>query len=576
MILVVMLCSVLVVAGAIVFWSRSARAGRVSLMVLMLLAAATLWMHGWRPALLPTYLAAVMLIVAGTRLRRYFDTRQPTRTLIGQPAGESNGKVAGPMSGQPGVGLVRRVIGGMIRLVCCLACVACALLTALTWVGEPPALTGPYTVGTFDWLLTDRGRMEVYTQDPSDTRQILVRVWYPSEALADDPALRATWVESIAGQRREYISSAVAQGFMGEMLPAPVATLLVSGMHRLTSPGASGIPLAPGTGRFPVLLFTPGYGMPIDLSAAHLAEIASHGYVVLGVNISYETAVTQLPDGRILRPRDLVRQDETKGNFALEQSLGATAAALLPEMIQLMDLPEPQRKARYLELRRQRMPGEQFLVAAIDQRVLDLQHVLTELEQVADGTVRNLLTGRVALDRVGVFGMSLGGPAAGQFCLIDLRCKAGLNYDGEIWGEQLTRMDARVPFMWLRGPADSKQGEAYSLGIPYLFEASSAPAYYVEIAGMEHMYFTDLVFLLPVFNWLSVPLSRMLSEPDLVLRGRQTALDYTVAFFDRYLKQLDPPLLHAAGRAEASGARVAVKFKQRNVAASAESSSPVP
>jgi len=540
--MVVLLCVALVFAYGAVFWSSGSRAGRVSMIALAILGTASLWTYGLRPALMPTYLAAVILIVGGARLRHYM------RTWLS----------AG--------GFVRRIVGGAVRIALCLVPVGCAVLTALTWVGEPPASTGRYSVGTFDWVLTDRGRMEVYTQDPNDTRQILVRVWYPSEAMPDDPVRRAAWVDSIAAHRQEYISGAVAQGFMGEMLPPPVATLLAGGMHRLVSPGASGIPLAPGAGRFPVLLFSPGYGMPIDLSAAHLAEIASHGYVVLGVNVSYETAVTQLPDGRILRPRDMVRQDETKESFELEQSLGATARALLPEMIELMDLPEPQRKARYLELRWQRMPGERFLVTAIDQRVLDLRQVLTELELVANGTVRNLLTGRVDLERVGVFGMSLGGPTAGQFCLVDSRCQAGLNYDGEIWGEQLTRMDARVPFMWLRGPAGSKQGEAYSLGIAYLFEASTGPAYYGEIEGMEHMYFTDLAFLMPVFNWLGLPLRQMLSEPDYVLQGRQTALDYTVAFFDRYLKQRDSPLLRQVGRVGKSAAHAAVQFKRRNVA----------
>ena len=45
--------------------------------------------------------------------------------------------------------------------------------------------TGPYTIGTYDWLWVDEHRPERYTKDPGDKRKLPVQVWYPAEPIAD-------------------------------------------------------------------------------------------------------------------------------------------------------------------------------------------------------------------------------------------------------------------------------------------------------------------------------------------------------------------------------------------------------
>ena len=53
-----------------------------------------------------------------------------------------------------------------------------------------PRPTGPYAVGTHEYLWVDQKREEPFTKDPSDRRHLLARVWYPAETVTGkEPAL---------------------------------------------------------------------------------------------------------------------------------------------------------------------------------------------------------------------------------------------------------------------------------------------------------------------------------------------------------------------------------------------------
>jgi predicted dienelactone hydrolase len=62
--------------------------------------------------------------------------------------------------------------------------------------------------------------------------------------------------------------------------------------------------------------------------------------------------------------------------------------------------------------------------------VADTAFVLDRLGRLNAGNPPGKFTDRLDLTQVGVFGHSLGGATAAQFCHDDPRCKAGIDIDG--------------------------------------------------------------------------------------------------------------------------------------------------
>ncbi|MDZ3832224.1 MAG: hypothetical protein U0S50_10445 [Sphingopyxis sp.] len=508
--------------GVAIFWVRSRRVRFWFAVALLLLLLTAVLSQGLRGALWPVGLWALLAVAAG-----YLAPVPQRRSVRLALAAAALG------------------VGG-------LAGAASALMS----FAPPPPTTGPYAVGSFIWPMRDTARAEYQTQDPDDRRELMVEVWYPAEAPPRAPGERAEWQTGLAANKAPYSHPEVAGAIAGAYWFPPLAPLFVDEIGRIEKPGARGVPMAPGGKAFPLLLFTPGYGVNIDYFSGLLADIASHGYVVVAVNPSHEVDLTLLPDGRRLASNDQTRQNEAGTTRAEARRIETATIEGHGAMAGLAEMKEPARRQRYFDLRRQRAAGEAFLERSIDDRVADIGFVLDTLERHQAEGPSNLLSGRIDLSRVGVFGMSLGGPTAGQFCLVDARCKAGLNFDGEIWGGQLAAMDTRIPFMWVAGWREGDDRSSL-LGAEYVFGAATQPVHFVEIDHMGHMDFSDMSFMAPMLGYAAQPLALTLRGRSATLEGRRVSIDYAVAFFDRWLKGRTAPLLDAP-------AREGVRHRRRN------------
>jgi hypothetical protein len=127
---------------------------------------------------------------------------------------------------------------------------------------------------SYDWV--DRARTEIYAAKPEDRRELVVFVWYPAKpqpAVEFAPYVPPAW--------------APAAEFLG---------LNVAGLRSHAIPEAA---VAADTSAYLVLVLSPS-GFPPLLMGAIAEELASHGFVVVGVNHTYETTVTPFADGRIV------------------------------------------------------------------------------------------------------------------------------------------------------------------------------------------------------------------------------------------------------------------------------------
>ena len=86
-------------------------------------------------------------------------------------------------------GRVRAVFSGVLRFVLIpAACLLFAFLPAAIVVPELPTPTGSFAVGVTDFSVRFDDRPEVLSEDPGDSREILVRAWYPAERRRGDEA----------------------------------------------------------------------------------------------------------------------------------------------------------------------------------------------------------------------------------------------------------------------------------------------------------------------------------------------------------------------------------------------------
>ena len=139
-----------------------------------------------------------------------------------------------------------------------------------------PTPSGSFAVcrRSYDW--TDNDRAEIYASDPAARRELVVWIWHPAEPRP-------------GAERAVYLPEPWK----------PTAEFLGLQTDGLRSHALEDAPLPSGTDRYPVVVLSPS-GFPPLLLAALAEELASHGYVVVGVNHTYETAVTVFGDHRVI------------------------------------------------------------------------------------------------------------------------------------------------------------------------------------------------------------------------------------------------------------------------------------
>jgi predicted dienelactone hydrolase len=181
--------------------------------------------------------------------------------------------------------------------------------------------------------------------------------------------------------------------------------LFMRDLSRVRAHSVLNAAIASEKGAYPVVVIRPG-GSALTLQYTTLAEdLASHGYVVVGLDAPYRTQLVVLPNGEIKhRP---LRND--------------------PEEVPLERV-------------------NQLMMMWTE----DVRFVLDRLEALNQQDDRGLLTHRLNLSRVGVFGHSFGGATALQVCHDDSRCKAGIDIDGMTFGSVVAE-GVKQPFMFLMG-----------------------------------------------------------------------------------------------------------------------------
>lgn len=349
-------------------------------------------------------------------------------------------------------------------------CVAAGRIHAQTGESSPlPPPTGAHAVGRAQFAWIDDSRAD--PQTPSRHREIVVWIWYP--AIPRPGAQHAEWMP---GKWGEVFQSEYAKSHPGTGVSASAVSIR-------THAYADAAPES-GSHRYPVLLFAPGLGTtPLDYSAI-IEDVASHGYVVIGVVSPDFGRASIFPDGRVIPGHDPMDSLRRAG-------VRLTAALALHAW-----------------------------ESATHDYAKDVSFALARLASTDTGA----LAREAEPARVGVFGHSLGGAAALQCANDDPRVRAVFDIDGSpFWSAENGPM--RKPVLVLSAASTNLNYDAVLDG--------ATPGRQLMVAGTAHAFSSD-VGMMPFVaaRARSATGAGGSIEPARALRITSA---YLVAFFDEYL-----------------------------------------
>jgi predicted dienelactone hydrolase len=245
--------------------------------------------------------------------------------------------------------------------------------------------SGPYAIGTLTYHWVDASRAEAFAADPKERRQLMVQVWYPAQAYS-------------SARRGAYIANAdTVTAAFARLQNKPA--FLFGHFKYVTTNALPSVAAATDQARYPVLLFLEGATGFRQMNTFQVEHLVSHGYIVVAIDQPGAAAAVVLPDGRDAVGLTVPQFHSMVGPSYL--SVGTDSArtgVLLPNGSTLHDN------------------------SIIPYLAQDVSFTLDRLAALTVTDPNGILTGKLDLQRVGVFGVSLGGIVAGQACRLERAC----------------------------------------------------------------------------------------------------------------------------------------------------------
>ena len=355
------------------------------------------------------------------------------------------------------------------------------LLVALLWVDRMrettlPTPTGSFAVGRTISVWSNPSRPDPMATLPGAKQKLLAWIWYPA---APPPSQQ-----------------------VDDYMPAPLRKAMENGLFiallnrdssRIHSHSLRDAPVSPAQRQYPVIIMRAGLAALTTDYTSLAEDLASHGYVVVGFDAPYRSFAVVFPDGQVIRRAPQNNLDLLGGDSQAHMAVKLTRAwsadtAFALDQIALLDASDPSGR----------------------------------------------FTGRLDMQHVGVFGHSLGGAAALEFCHDDPRCKAGIDVDGLPLGDVIND-GVTQPFLFLLSDHSSEPGtESNPVMINFRSIYNRLPSdrrLWITIRGADHYGFSD-----DTKNQVVMYILRTLGHRMTGLRQIAISEHFIDTFFDVYLK----------------------------------------
>ncbi|MEV1176818.1 alpha/beta hydrolase [Nonomuraea sp. NPDC049784] len=324
-----------------------------------------------------------------------------------------------------------------------------------------PTPTGAHPVGTTALYLKDASRPDPWNLDV-DARELKVTLWYPTKQRDRQRAPYMTPKESELTLKGLRITG------------VPYDTLSKTRTNAIKD-------AEPAGRKLPLVVLSPGFTKPMSTLTSLAEELASRGYVVAGIDHTYESYATTFPGGRV---------------------------------------------AECLACDSDTDPG--FGTGVVRDRAADVSFVLDQLTSKWDGS------DLIDRSRIAMVGQSIGGAGAMATMLEDPRVRAGIDMDGTTYA-RIPKSGFSRPFMFMGSPPHTPGGRDNSWDRDW--KLLTGWKRWIVLSGAEHQSFTDGPLLGGVLG--IKPLPGVLPAA----RAAELTRTYVAAFLDQHLKSQRQPLL---------------------------------
>lgn len=285
-----------------------------------------------------------------------------------------------------------------------------------------PKPSGQYAVGVRTFEIDDASRLGVFAAKPNEPRRLLVRVWYPAgDVSGRQPAPYFTDAEAKSTARA-----------LGALVGFPPFFTYIRHVQTNSYVDA---PLLPGATNLPVVIYSHGYTSYLNQNTVLMEELASHGYIAYSIQHTYDSADTAFPNGDVapMDPKLLETASEETGRPSQADALGGDT--LDKRINALLAFQEYSLKS-----------GSRIALQSTKVWMADRMFLHDTLQKTPPESIAEIArAGNLA--KVGELGMSFGGAIAGEICMYDTRCAAGVNMDGGNFPFSSTNADEPVPFL---------------------------------------------------------------------------------------------------------------------------------
>ena len=258
-----------------------------------------------------------------------------------------------------------------------------------------PLPSGDFSIGTESFVLTDNDRLEVYGVEGN--RKIKIQVWYPAEST--DGYDLVPWLED-----GRVVAQALAKDFSLPSFILDHTELVMSNSYHEA-------PISEASETYPVVVISHGWRGFRNLHTDLAEELASLGYVVIGIDHTYGSVATVFSDEEIA-------------------------------YVNLDALPDRDTTSDFLR----------YANALVNTYAGDITLTLDELEKMNTGDVLSRFEGRLDLANIGLLGHSTGGGADVAVAINDDRIKALFGMDA--WVEPIYDAEIEkgldIPALFLR------------------------------------------------------------------------------------------------------------------------------